>query len=262
MLKYFVYLFALCATNVVALDNQQYPIVQHEGTPTGEVKVINDVSIYHAYPTGKSNDLAIVLFTDIFGYALPQTRLIADSFARGGYLVLIPDYFRGDPIPQNMTGFDMNAWFARHPTTSTQPIVDSTIKYARDTLKVRKLGVVGYCWGGPLVVRQLAAGTGVDAGFTAHPGAFTNAEALAIAAPLSLAAADTDFSLSASRRREVEDLLLKNKARYQIALYSGGSHGFAVSIDLNDRKQVFAKESAFYPSIPLVRRVFERSKPI
>jgi len=139
----------------------------------------------------------------------------------------------------------MNAWFARHPTTSTQPIVDSTIKYARDTLKVRKLGVVGYCWGGPFVVRQLAAGTGVDAGFTAHPGAFTNAEALAIAAPLSLAAADTDFSLSASRRREVEDLLLKNKARYQIALYCGVSHGFAVSVDLNDRKQVFAKESAF-----------------
>jgi hypothetical protein len=45
MLKYFVYLFALCATNVVALDNQQYPIVQHEGTPTGEVKVINDGDI-------------------------------------------------------------------------------------------------------------------------------------------------------------------------------------------------------------------------
>jgi len=42
MLKHFVYVFALCATNIVALDNQQYPSVQHEGTPTGEVKVIND----------------------------------------------------------------------------------------------------------------------------------------------------------------------------------------------------------------------------
>jgi hypothetical protein len=39
--------------------------------------------------------------------------------------------------------------------------------------------------------------------------------------------------------------LVKKKATYQINLYSGVSHGFAVSIDLNDRKQVFAKESAF-----------------
>jgi dienelactone hydrolase len=83
----------------------------------------------------------------------------------------------------------MSAWTSRHPITSTQPIVDSTMKYVRDTLKARKVGVVGYCWGGPFVVRQLALGTGIDAGFTAHPGLFTNAEASAISAPLSIAAA-------------------------------------------------------------------------
>jgi dienelactone hydrolase len=101
----------------------------------------------------------------------------------------MPDYFRGEPIPQNLTGFDMNTWFGRHPITSTQPIVDSTLKYARDTLKVKKIGVVGYCFGGPFVVRHLAPGKGVDAGFMAHPGPLTNAEVSAITAPLSLAAA-------------------------------------------------------------------------
>jgi dienelactone hydrolase len=101
----------------------------------------------------------------------------------------MPDYFRGDPIPQNMTGFDMTSWFGRHPTATTQSIIDSTMKYARETLKVKKIGVVGYCFGGPFVVRQLAQGKGVDAGFIAHPGPITNAEASAIAAPLSLAAA-------------------------------------------------------------------------
>jgi dienelactone hydrolase len=114
---------------------------------------------------------------------------IADSFARGGYLVLMPDYFRGDPIPKNMTGFDTAGWFGRHTTAATQSIIDSTMKYARDTLKVKKVGVVGYCFGGPFVVRQLAPGKGVDAGFTAHPGPFTDAEVNAIAAPLSIAAA-------------------------------------------------------------------------
>lgn len=178
----------------------------------------------------------------------------------------MPDYFNGDPIPQNMAGFDMNVWRGRHPANSSQAIIDATLKYARDTLKVKKFGVVGYCWGGPFVVRQLAAGKGVDAGFMAHPGEFTNEEANAVAAPLSLAAAgqlcqgeyflvkqlliskhytESDFSLSSSRRHEVEDLFLKKKATYQVNLYSGVTHGFAVSVDLNDRKQVFAKESAF-----------------
>jgi hypothetical protein len=42
MLKELVYLLALCVTNSVALDNEQYPTVQHEGSPSGEVKVFNN----------------------------------------------------------------------------------------------------------------------------------------------------------------------------------------------------------------------------
>jgi hypothetical protein len=42
MLKHFVLLFALCVTNVAALEKEQYPNVQHEGTPTGDVKVIEN----------------------------------------------------------------------------------------------------------------------------------------------------------------------------------------------------------------------------
>jgi hypothetical protein len=45
MLKHLFHLLALCATSVVALDYQQYPNVQHEGTPTGEVKAINNGTI-------------------------------------------------------------------------------------------------------------------------------------------------------------------------------------------------------------------------
>jgi dienelactone hydrolase len=68
-------------------------------------------------------------------------------------------------------------------------IIETTVKYARETLKVKKIGAAGFCFGGPYVVRQLAAGKGADAGFIAHPGAFTNAELKAIKGPLAIAAA-------------------------------------------------------------------------
>jgi dienelactone hydrolase len=167
------------------------------------------VNIYHAYPPNKSNDNAILFFTDIFGLALAQNRLyiiislqlpnschtnapfcsLADSYARAGYLVLLPDYFKGDPIPVNSDGFNRTAWRDRHPQAEVTSIIETTVKHARETLKVKKLGAAGFCFGGPYVVRQLAAGKGVDAGFIAHPGPFTNAELNAITGPLTIAAA-------------------------------------------------------------------------
>jgi dienelactone hydrolase len=147
-----------------------------------------------------------VFFTDIFGLALPQNRLydnrplpeytplmhrpsLADSYAQAGYLVLLPDYFKGDPIPVNRAGFNMTAWRGRHPESEVTAIIDSTIKYARNQLGVKRLGAAGFCFGGPYVVRALAAGKGVDVGFMAHPGPISKAEFQAITMPLSIAAA-------------------------------------------------------------------------
>jgi dienelactone hydrolase len=56
---------------------------------------------------------------------------------------------------------------------------------------------------------------------------------------------ETDQSLPPSRRHEVEGLLAKKNATYQINLYSGASHGFAVRVDLKNERQVYAKEAAF-----------------
>lgn len=61
--------------------------------------------------------------------------------------------------------------------------------------------------------------------------------------------AETDNSLSPARRHEVEDVLAKQNATYQINLYAGASHGFAVRVDMKNRKQVFAKEAAFYQAL-------------
>jgi Dienelactone hydrolase family len=60
---------------------------------------------------------------------------------------------------------------------------------------------------------------------------------------------ETDQSLSSARRHEVEDLLAKQNATYQINLYAGASHGFAVRVDLKNQKQVYAKEAAFYQAL-------------
>lgn len=45
---------------------------------------------------------------------------------------------------------------------------------------------------------------------------------------------ETDFTFPLESRRKAEDILVKNKARYHIQVFSGVSHGFALRADLTD----------------------------
>lgn len=81
----------------------------------------------------------------------------------------------------------MTAWRTRHTVAMADTIVESTIKTMRSEFGVKKIGAVGYCYGGKYVARFLAAGKGLDAGFTAHPSSVELSEWNAVGNPLSIA---------------------------------------------------------------------------
>ena len=93
---------------------------RHSGTPSGTVEQIGGVNSTHdpiaetfqtdaptspAY-VAKSNDSSkaktVIFIADIFGYELPNVRLLADEFAKNGLHVLIPDLFDGDYVPHDL----------------------------------------------------------------------------------------------------------------------------------------------------------------
>lgn len=81
---------------------------------------------------------------------------------------------------------------------AVDPIVDSVIKHLRGDLGVKRLGGVGYCFGGKYVCRWLKEG-GIDAGYTAHPSFVDREEVEGIKGPLSISAAGkSDFICSLS----------------------------------------------------------------
>ena len=97
-----------------------------------------------------------------------------------GYLVVVPDLFNGDPVPpekmdlveQEPTTFfgkithsfatvwtfaSIIPWFIRHGSAGSKTlIVSNTIDELRQQRGIEKIGVIGYCYGGKIVV-QLAA---------------------------------------------------------------------------------------------------------
>lgn len=151
--------------------------------------------------------------TDVLGFEFPNVQLsvhlqsilscidkhsIADQFAANGYYTIIPDVFRGNEIPFPMPeDFDFPTWKTNKMPREgdVDPIYASIIKYLRGELGVKRLGGVGYCFGGKYVCRWLKPG-GLDAAFTAHPSFVEVEELKGIQGPLSIAAAG-EYSICA-----------------------------------------------------------------
>lgn len=171
------------------------------------------VSTYITYPESKSTETAIIILPDVIGHEFINAQLIADQFAANGYWTVMPDLFQGDPIKLNRPeGFDIMQWLQKggpegkgHLPDSVDPIVESTLKYMKEQ-GAKKIGAVGYCFGGKYVARFLAKGKGVDVGYTAHPSFVDEEEIKGMTGPFSVAAAGKLFSVL---RTTVGQLLIR-----------------------------------------------------
>ncbi|KAF2009305.1 alpha/beta-hydrolase [Aaosphaeria arxii CBS 175.79] len=253
----------LCAISVAAcagvLAAASCPgSVSHDGQPAGVFKNVTGIQVYHAYPPSQSGsnieiitENAILFITDIYGVPLLQNRLLADSLARANYTVIMPDLFRGDAVPVSSPegpALNLTEWRARHPEHEIDGIIDTIVDYIYD-LGVRRLGGVGYCFGGKYVPRFMAINRGIDVGFIAHPSNLLSSEIEAIVGPISIAAGELDGGFNSTLRRNAEDILQKMNSTYQTNLYSGAPHGFAVRVDLNNSRQKYAKEASFQQAV-------------
>jgi len=91
--------------------------------------------------------------------------------------------------------------------------------------------------------------SGIDAGFLAHPSFVEEEELAAFKAPLAIAAAETDSIFTTEKRHQSEVILKEAGHPYQINLYGGVSHGFAVRCDLSKKIEKYAKEQAFLQAV-------------
>ncbi|KAH7157377.1 dienelactone hydrolase [Dactylonectria estremocensis] len=242
---------SLAAGAAAAYADANYPIVAHTGDPVGKEVQHEGLTLYVSKPRRNKSKIGVLYLTDVFGIQLPQNKLLADSFARAGFVTVAPDMFDGSPAPEdiNIPGFNTTEFLAQHGTNVTDPIIASAVSYLRNELGVGKVAVTGYCFGGRYTFRLLAEDKGADVGFAAHPSLLTDEEILAITGPASVAAAETDNLMSPARRAEVEALLGQTGQPYSLALYGGTSHGFGVRANVSDPQQKFGKEEAFFQAV-------------
>lgn len=219
----------------------------HEGTPIGIYETIYGLNTYKV----GSGDNIIVIATDIYGNTLNNVLLNADELSRGGFTVLIPDILNNDPLKE---GAPIQDWLPNHGSEITAPIFDGFLQKLRATSPKFVAGI-GYCFGAKYIVQNLAKGGLLDVGAIAHPSFVTIEEVKAITKPVIISAAETDPIFTTELRHQTEAVLAENKTRYQIDLYSGVSHGFAVRGDLSDPVFKYAKERALISQLSFFNHV-------
>lgn len=103
---------------------------------------VEEIAGVNTYKTGQGKSV-IVFFTDVFGYAFPNTRKLADRFAiETGTTVLVPDYFNNDPVDINLPNYRdlFPEWIKKHPTSDACAIADkfiTTIKEDYEAIQVK-----------------------------------------------------------------------------------------------------------------------------
>jgi len=228
--------------------------ITHEGTPQGKMENINNTETYIVQPV-TSTDKAIILFSDFFGPHYPNTQLIADRFALKGYLTVVPDLWKGDPVqPSEFAAgkVDLQKWGAKHGTETTDPIIDGIFEYLKKDLKIEHLAGVGYCLGAKYVVRNLKDSR-LNVGYIAHPSFVTSEELSAVTKPLTIAAAEIDHLFPFEKRVESEKIIASLSIPWQINVYGGVEHGFALKGDLTKKEVQFATDQAFDQAVSWFR---------
>lgn len=230
-------------------------VVYHEGTPKGSFSTIAGL---HSYQVGASfgNDTVIVILTDIFGQKLVNNLLIADQLSEQFKAqVVVPDLFNGGAI-EDITKFNFQEFFGQYGPHVTTKLVHDFAKQLRADLSPKKVFGVGHCFGAKYVVQQLAEGEFFDAGAVAHPTAVEIGEIEKLVNPILISTGINDMSFTPELRNQTLEVLGKKEdLRFQVDIYSGAPHGFAVKGDLSKPQVKYAKEKTLLDQVTFFKSI-------
>jgi carboxymethylenebutenolidase len=210
----------------------------------------------------------VLIWTDVFGLR-PAFREFGRRLATEGYAVLVPNPFYRTakaPIFADVSAFDFASEADR---AKLQPLTTALnapgaaesdaaayvafLDAQRQVNRSRKLGVQGYCMGGPLMMKTAATvADRVGGGASFHGGGLVTDKAdsphlLApkIKAHLYLAIAASDDTRQPDAKDKLRDAFAAAKVPAEIEVYAGAQHGWCVpDMPMHDGKPIYSKPDA------------------
>ncbi|XP_062150363.1 endo-1,3;1,4-beta-D-glucanase-like [Alnus glutinosa] len=207
---------------------------------------VQELGGLQTYVTGPPHSkLAILLISDVFGYEAPNLRKLADKVAAAGFLVVVPDFFFGDPIIKlDDPHFDRDSWKKAHNTD--KGCEDAKLVIAALKSKgVSAIGAAGFCWGGVVVVKLASSTDMIQAAVVLHPGRITEEEIDDVKVPIAILGAEIDHASPPEQLKKFGDKLsVKSELDSFVKIFPGVAHGWAVRYNVEDESAVKSAEEA------------------
>jgi carboxymethylenebutenolidase len=233
-------------------------IVLSSSVAAAQVKVVQkDVDVPMAsgvadsalfYPEGRGSWPAVLVWTDILGLR-PVFREMGQRLAAEGYVVLVPNPFYRNakaPVVDGSFDFSKPEDRAKVMPMAAALTADANISDAKSyvtfldaqpqTDRKKKMGVQGYCMGGPLTFRTAAtASERVGAAATFHGGGLVtdkpDSPHLLIAkmkAEILCAVADNDDKRDPAAKDKLKEAFAAAHLKAKVEVYEGCNHGWTV----------------------------------
>lgn len=211
-------------------------------TPSGTC----DAALVH--PQGSGRWPAVIIFPDIFGLR-PTMRAMAKRLATNGFTVLVPNpFYRSTKAPGIFPDFDfgnpadrakLDAF--RAPMTSDAVMQDAAAYVAfldaqPSVNNKAKMGVVGYCMGGPMTMQAAAVNPArIGAGASFHGGGLVTDKPDSphllvprIKAQFYFGIAASDDEKQPEAKTKLREAFDAAKVPVKIEVYEGTLHGWCV----------------------------------
>eukprot|EP00117_Sycon_ciliatum_P047321 scpid83013/ scgid33804/ Carboxymethylenebutenolidase homolog; Liver regeneration-related protein LRRG072 len=149
---------------------ESLPSLQTNYKPQGKEIKVKDLD---AYLVGQGTR-ALILAYDIFGFGVANSRARAfcDQLANEGFLVLMPDFFRGTAWPVGKTFDDtMGTWLKTMPYEPQvcSDVHANVVPYLREQHGAKCIGMAGFCWGAWLIQKVSSVPEVLSCGVSFHP---------------------------------------------------------------------------------------------
>jgi len=207
---------------------------------------ISDSALFH--PEGKGSWPAVLVWTDILGLR-PVFREMGRRLAAQGYVVLVPNPFYRNakaPVVDGSFDFSKPEDRAKVMPMAAALTADANISDAKSyvafldtqpqTDKKKKMGVQGYCMGGPLTFRTAAiVSERIGAAATFHGGGLVtdkpDSPSLLIPKMKSevlCCVADNDDKRDPTAKDKLKEAFAEAHLKATIEVYEGCNHGWTV----------------------------------
>ena len=200
-----------------------------EGTPVGHIAKLasNDV-----YVTGDNPDKAVLLIQDLFGWTFANARLLADHYAKeADTTVYVPDFFGGEVLPlkhvlkADFQNIDLPGFLKRNSRDIREPEIFDCARALR--VKYKKVGAVGFCYGGWAVFRLGAKEhqpSLVDCIIAGQPSQLTKDDIDEVAVPVQILAPEIDAMFTAELKTYSFEMIQKLGVPFNYQHYPGVEH--------------------------------------